>query len=151
MAVQEKETLPCQELKKWMKERSLRELRTDLHIRISTQVRATMLPFWWYIAGRYSHPCSRSWKVTFKVMAHNAIRVSIRNSCNIWLSYQPLWVFPGKEKSPYIEVLNLKKVMLHRVIYGYYCMEGRDEFTLMCKFSPKSIVYLNIKRISHFG
>ena len=46
MTVQEKETLPCQELKKWMKERSLRELRTDLHIGISTQVRATMLPFW---------------------------------------------------------------------------------------------------------
>ena len=85
-------------------------------------------------------------------MSHNAIRVSICNSCNIWLFLSSAILRISKEgKRPNIEVLNLNKVMLHRVIYGHYCMEGREEFTLMCKFSPKSVVHLCINRISHFG
>ena len=85
----------------------------------------------------------------------NLLKDVQRNMCqqalmNNYENYENYENFQRK-KRPNIEVLNLKKVMLHRVIYGYYCMEGRDEFTLMCKFSPRRIVHLNIKRISHFG
>ena len=85
-------------------------------------------------------------------MSHNAIRVSICNSCNIWLFLSSAILRISKEgKRPNIEVLNLNKEMLLKVIYGHYCMEGREEFMLMCKFSPKSVVHLCINRISHFG
>ena len=84
-------------------------------------------------------------------MSHNAIRVSIRSSCNIWLFISAILRISKEGKRPNIEVLNLNKEMLLKVIYGHYCMEGREEFMLMCKFSPKSVVHLCINRISHFG
>ena len=66
----------------------------------------------------------------------------------VYSSYQPFLEFPRKEKRPSIEVLNLKKLLLHIIMYGLFCMGGQRWILHWCAKLVLEVLFICISNVS---